>query len=83
MKHLVINFILKTIDIFLQLMTPPSVLVFHENCGTNIRLTICNTSAKKINPEHIGDGVVVSRDVMVANVLYEVMMTLDFYYYLQ
>ncbi|XP_025114414.1 E3 ubiquitin-protein ligase TRIM33-like isoform X2 [Pomacea canaliculata] len=55
-----------------KLTTPPSVLVFHENCGTNIRLTICNTTAKKINPEHIGDGVVVSRDVMVANVLYEV-----------
>ncbi|XP_025111675.1 uncharacterized protein LOC112574673 [Pomacea canaliculata] len=50
----------------------PPVLVFHENCGTNIRLTNCNKTAEKITPRTSGNGMVLSRDVMVADVLYEV-----------
>ncbi|XP_025114393.1 E3 ubiquitin-protein ligase TRIM33-like isoform X2 [Pomacea canaliculata] len=52
-------------------LTPP-VLVFHDNCGTNIRLTNGNRTAEKIEPQAFGNGVVVSRDPMLANVLYEV-----------
>ncbi|XP_025114372.1 E3 ubiquitin-protein ligase TRIM33-like isoform X2 [Pomacea canaliculata] len=50
----------------------PPVFVFHDNCGKNIRLTNGNRTAEKIELNTIGDWVVVSRDPMLANVLYEV-----------
>ncbi|XP_025114430.1 tripartite motif-containing protein 45-like [Pomacea canaliculata] len=56
----------------MQLNPQPPVLVFHENCGTNIRLMNGNRTAEKINSQAFSHGVVVSRDAMVANVLYEV-----------
>ncbi|XP_025114405.1 E3 ubiquitin-protein ligase TRIM33-like isoform X2 [Pomacea canaliculata] len=55
-----------------KLVSQPPVLVFHDNCGTNIRLTNGNRTAEKTELNMIGDGVVVSRDPMLANVLYEV-----------
>ncbi|XP_025113082.1 E3 ubiquitin-protein ligase TRIM33-like isoform X2 [Pomacea canaliculata] len=55
-----------------QQWTQPSVLVFHDNCGTNIRLTNGNRTAEKIDQRASSKGVVVSRDAMVPNVLYEV-----------
>ncbi|XP_025114370.1 E3 ubiquitin/ISG15 ligase TRIM25-like isoform X2 [Pomacea canaliculata] len=55
-----------------QLNPQPPVLVFHDNCGTNIRLTNGNRTAERTELNTIDDGVVVSRDPMLANVLYEV-----------
>ncbi|XP_025114438.1 neuralized-like protein 4 [Pomacea canaliculata] len=55
-----------------KLVTQAAVLVFHQNCGKNIRLTNGNRTAEKIGTHNVGDGVVVSRDRMLANVLYEV-----------
>ncbi|XP_025114374.1 uncharacterized protein LOC112576266 [Pomacea canaliculata] len=50
-------------------------LVFHENCCSNIRLTNCNTGAEKINPTNtFNDGMVVSREAMETNYLYEVIV---------
>lgn len=56
----------------LHLDTQPAAFVFHENCGTNIRLTNFKMTAKKIEPYTLGNGQVVSRDAMSTNVLYEV-----------
>ncbi|XP_025113700.1 E3 ubiquitin-protein ligase TRIM33-like [Pomacea canaliculata] len=50
----------------------PPVLVFHDNCGTNIRLSNGNMTAEKINKRAFFNGLIVSRDAMVPNVLYEV-----------
>ncbi|XP_025114433.1 E3 ubiquitin-protein ligase TRIM33-like [Pomacea canaliculata] len=50
----------------------PAAFVFHENCGTNIRLKNFKMTAKKIEPYTLGNGQVVSRDAMSTNVLYEV-----------
>ncbi|XP_025114431.1 transcription intermediary factor 1-alpha-like [Pomacea canaliculata] len=58
--------------LMLELDPQPPVLEFHDNCGANIRLTNWNTTVEKINPLALCNGVVVSRDAMVANVLYEV-----------
>ncbi|XP_025114440.1 neuralized-like protein 4 [Pomacea canaliculata] len=55
-----------------ELVAQPPVLVFHDNCGINIRLTNGNRTAEKIKLSTILDGGVVSRDPMLANVLYEV-----------
>lgn len=45
--------------------------MFQENCGY-IRLTNCNRTAERIKPYADGDWVVVSRDPMLVNTLYEV-----------
>ncbi|XP_025113698.1 tripartite motif-containing protein 45-like isoform X2 [Pomacea canaliculata] len=55
-----------------ELDPQPPILVFHDNCGTNIRLTNGNITAEKIDSQAYCNVVVVSRDAMVANVLYEV-----------
>ncbi|XP_025114388.1 transcription intermediary factor 1-alpha-like isoform X2 [Pomacea canaliculata] len=58
--------------LYLQLDAQPPVLVFHENCGNSIRLTNGNRTAEKINRLFFSNAMVVSRDAMVPNVLYEV-----------
>ncbi|XP_025114436.1 uncharacterized protein LOC112576297 isoform X2 [Pomacea canaliculata] len=55
-----------------ELVTHAPVLVFHDNCGYNIRLTNGNRTAEKIQPHAFNHGVVMSRDPMLADVLYEV-----------
>ncbi|XP_025114420.1 E3 ubiquitin-protein ligase TRIM33-like [Pomacea canaliculata] len=55
-----------------KLVSQRPLLVFHDNCGKNIRLTNGNRTAEKTEPSTFGNGVVVSRDPMVPNVLYEV-----------
>ncbi|XP_025114400.1 E3 ubiquitin-protein ligase TRIM33-like [Pomacea canaliculata] len=56
----------------IKLNAPPPVFVFHDNCGNNIRLTNGNRTAEKKMQQAFCNAVVVSRDPMLANVLYEV-----------
>ncbi|XP_025080951.1 E3 ubiquitin-protein ligase TRIM33-like isoform X3 [Pomacea canaliculata] len=59
----------------LQLLVVESqkpVLVFHETCGTNISLTNFRKTALKVQLDEYSDSLVMSRDVMTVNVLYEV-----------
>ncbi|XP_025114411.1 E3 ubiquitin-protein ligase TRIM33-like isoform X2 [Pomacea canaliculata] len=46
-------------------VTQLPVFVFHDICGTNIRLKNCNRTAKKKDLSRFGTTVVVSRDIMV------------------
>ncbi|XP_025114397.1 E3 ubiquitin-protein ligase TRIM33-like isoform X2 [Pomacea canaliculata] len=55
-----------------ELVSQPPVLVFHDNCGSNIRLTNGNRTAEKIDRSAYNNGVVMSRDPMLFDVLYEV-----------
>lgn len=48
------------------------LFVFHINCGTNIRLTNNKTTARLNSHRKYRNGVVVSRDAMAMDVLYEV-----------
>ncbi|XP_025080937.1 E3 ubiquitin-protein ligase TRIM33-like isoform X2 [Pomacea canaliculata] len=52
--------------------TQEPVLVFHENCGRNIRLLNSNTTAEVVKPGRNSDCLVFSRDAMAVNILYEV-----------
>ncbi|XP_025114441.1 neuralized-like protein 4 [Pomacea canaliculata] len=67
-----------------ELVAQPPVLVFHDNCGNNIRLTNGNRTAVKIDLQAYNDGVIGSRDPMLGNVLYEVRVdaVTDVYNYL-
>lgn len=57
---------------YLQWNKHAPVFDFHERRGSNIRLSNCNTTVEKIDPMNWGSGVVVSRDAMIENILYEV-----------
>ncbi|XP_025080942.1 E3 ubiquitin-protein ligase TRIM33-like isoform X2 [Pomacea canaliculata] len=50
----------------------PPVLVFHETCGTNIRLSNFRKTARKVQRDKDNDVLIFSRDAMIVNVLYEV-----------
>ncbi|XP_025080972.1 transcription intermediary factor 1-alpha-like isoform X2 [Pomacea canaliculata] len=52
--------------------TQAPVLVFHENCGSNVLLMNGQKTARRADESHTDNTTVVSRDAMAANVLYEV-----------
>ena len=58
--------------ISIDLLTDQKVsLTFHDNCGKKIRLTNNHQTAQRTSSD-IGDGIVVSRDPMLTDMLYQV-----------
>ena len=57
---------------FIDLLTVQKVsLIFHDNCGKKIRLTNNRQTAQRTLSDH-GDGMVMSRDPMLTDMLYQV-----------
>ena len=58
--------------IFIDLLTDQKVsLSFHDNCGKKIRLTNNHQTAQRTSSDK-GDGIVMSRDPMLTDMLYQV-----------